>query len=145
MTINLDDLLYRYVVLSGIHTYKVIEIHTTKFGNQYVLEDQNCRHGWKCQLLCEPDNSGYLKFIRQLNDNEDDPQEHWHKAIDKEYFFKSDISDAYRDVLASNVKILKSDIEKLQQTLNKKEADLKKAEDAFKTAETVLAYFTKKG
>ena len=138
-THNLNDVLYRYVSLSGIHKFIVIGVNATKYGTQYVLQDQACKHGWKCEVLCEYDKNN-LRFVKMVNDHEDDSQHHLHTSIGGlEYYFKSKIEDVYIDVIKSNMSHIKQNIGDLERRLKASKDKLKQQELALKDAELLLS------
>lgn len=84
-TLELGSKVYRYVPMSGIHAYIVEGVHTYEGVVQYVVEDQACSHGWKCKLLIAVNDYDKLAFVSMVNEDEEDPQRHWHN--DSNYFY----------------------------------------------------------
>lgn len=76
--LKIGDRLFRRVELSGIWEYEVIERRETPEGFQYVVRSLACTHGWKCELLIGEDDKGDLRYIRMVNNHEDDDQSYWH-------------------------------------------------------------------
>lgn len=136
-TLKLDQEVYRYVQCSGIHTFKVISINETKYGTQYIVEDQKCNHGWKCQLLiqyCDKD----LKFVKMVNDDEDDSQLYWHQNGDKEYYFKTNIQEAYIDIFISNINYRKAAVAKAEAHLKALNKGLEEGYQSLKDAQALI-------
>jgi hypothetical protein len=130
MTLKIKDKLFRYVPLGGIHEFLVVEVHETQYGKQYIVEDQSCNHGWKCRLLITKTNEDSFKFIRQINDDEDNPQEALHKNLwDKEYFFHTSKIYALLDIHKKNVSYLSNIVIEAKDNLKKLENDLAKNTD----------------
>jgi hypothetical protein len=61
---------FRYIV-KGIRTHIDGEVHLE-------VECQTCSHGWKCMLLVAQDDYGKIVHVHMLNEDEDNPQRHWH-------------------------------------------------------------------
>jgi hypothetical protein len=148
--LKIGDKLFRFVfgfgIYSRIHEFLVIEAHETKHGKQYVVEDQNCTHGWKCQLLIAPTNKNHFKFIRQIND-EDNSQEHWHhnNGAGREYFFYTNKHYCVVDVAQYNVSCVAEMLNKAKEGVKKIEEDLDRHEATLKAAQESIEEFETKG
>jgi len=76
---KLGDEMFRYVVMGGVFRYIVEGIRTHIDGDvQLEVECQTCSHGWKCMLLVAQDDYGKIVHVHMLNEDEDNPQRHWH-------------------------------------------------------------------
>lgn len=140
MTLKTKEKLFSYVPMGGIHEFLVVEVHETQYGKQYIVEGQSRNHGWKCRLLITKTNEDSFRFIRQINDDEDNPQKGWHKNLwDKEYFFYTSKNYALLDMHKENVSYLSKVVREAKDNLKKLENDLAKKTDILKTLENDLA------
>lgn len=148
--LKIGDKLWRYVdsaVIgrSGIHEVVVIEVHDTKNGKQYVVEDQTCKHDWNCQLLIAPTNGNKFKFIRQINDDEENSQERWHQNSDREFFFHTSRRYCLLDVAEINVSYFSEKLYKAKKEVERLEQDLARHKDTLAAAQAAIEEFEMKG
>lgn len=108
--------------MKGVRSYEGDE--------QYELQCQACTHGEKCLLLCVFDDQKKLQYIRTLNDDEDNPQTHWHQGMGEFYQTKKEalFSKGERMIKFWDEEILKIK-QKLINTEKAKERDYKAIQD----------------
>lgn len=128
MTIEIGKEFYRYVAMGGVFTYRVVGIRSYETESLYELECQSCTHGYKCLLLCALDDDNKLQYIRTLNDDEDNPQDYWHKDCGE--FFQTK-----NEVLAS---AYKKQLQKYQDDISTQKNKLKEMESSYKHIEVLL-------
>lgn len=119
---------YRYVALGGIFTYRVVGIRSYESDSLYELECQSCSHGYKCLLLCALDDDNKLQYIRTLNDDEDSPQDYWHKECGEFFETKNEVlRSAY-----------KKQLQKYQDDISTLKNKLKESENSYQRIEVLL-------
>lgn len=104
--LKIGENVYRYVPNGigngGIWHYSIIERRENPEGMQYVVRSLACSHGWKCELLISEDDNGDLRYVRMVNNDEDDDQRHWHGHGLRFCLTRDDAKrDAYNDRLKS--------------------------------------------
>ena len=75
---KLGDELFRHVSGGGVFRYLVQCVRTYEDGPQLEVECETCSHGWKCRLLLAQNDYGKIVHVHMLNEDEDEPQRHWH-------------------------------------------------------------------
>lgn len=126
MNINIGDTLYR-VAAPALLVYKVIGIRLYETGDMYELECQSCTHGFKCKVLAAFDDYKYLKPVHMLNDDEDEPQRHWHSCDSGGSFFL-DKNDALRERYALCIRDAKEDLQRFEDLVKDKRKNLERLE-----------------
>lgn len=74
----IGDSMYRHVEGGGTFHYVVKGVRENEDGVQLEVECQTCTHGWKCRVLVAQNDYGRIVAVHMLNEDEDDPQRHWH-------------------------------------------------------------------
>ncbi len=67
MELKIGDSMFRYISMSGIHKFTVIGVHQYETVCQYVVRDENCSHGWKCEMLITKDSKGKYRYRLHSN------------------------------------------------------------------------------
>lgn len=75
---KIGDELWRHVPGGGTFRYVVDGIRSYNDEVQLEVECQTCSHGWKCRLLISRNDYGKIHAVHMLNEDDDDPQRHWH-------------------------------------------------------------------
>lgn len=130
MELKIGDSMFRYISMSGIHKFTVIGVHQYETVCQYVVRDENCNHGWKCEMLITKDSKGKYRYSSMVNDNDDDSQEYWHNDAS---FFYTTLDGCKSDHYKLLIREKKADIEKFQGIVKQKITALKELEDLLAT------------
>lgn len=104
------DKLYRWVSFGGIFEYEVIGARDNREGFSYELICNTCNHGYKCEVLVAFDDQSRLKYVCMLNEDDEEPQNHWHVDGERAQFFHSSEKDALRNCCDVQVRRLEKDI-----------------------------------
>lgn len=119
---NIGDILYKYVTLKGIFTYKVIGKREYKDNVQYEVECQQCRDHLPCHVLVtQVDNKPCFQYVSMVDEDEDYEQYYWNTSVNTfktEYYFKS-LKDCKIDLGKGNIKNIEKEIEELEEKLKK--------------------------
>lgn len=122
-TYKIGDELFRYVDAGGVFRYVVTGRREYQDEVQLEVECKTCSHGWQCRLLLAQNDFGKIVAVHMLNEDEDEPQRHWH--TNDGYHFWPTVDEAKR--------------EKLVQFLRQREEAVRKAEAALVQAKAALA------
>lgn len=122
---KVGDLLWRYVQTRGVFKYRVHGVRVYENEIQLEVTCESCSHGWKCELLLSEGDHGKLKYVRMLNNDEDNDQSYWHIDLEKSF----DFYDTEKEAKLSGVRYLISDAKE----------QVRKAEDLLKQRKEHLA------
>jgi hypothetical protein len=124
MKLDIGQKLYKPSGTSGVYEYIVKEISIMKDEKNniletYVVECQNCKHGYKCLVRIGEDkdhkygDSKRFKYIETLTDNDEDIYYYHHN----DGFYYTDIKKAYKVLKEKILDSQKKRIEELEKAL----------------------------